>query len=73
MCVFAMIKAVIPYMLLVMPTALVYSINILNMELLKSVNIASFVSNHPNGKMPANLGQKEGKLKNLVGIFPITP
>ena len=67
-----MIKAVIPNMVLVMSTVHVYSANILYAESLKSVKIASFVPKVTNGKRPVCQGQLEGKLKNLVGVFPIT-
>ena len=67
-----MIITGIPYLVLVMSTAHVYSENILYVKSLKSVKIASFVSKVSNGKRPAHLGQLEGRLKNLVGVFPIT-
>ena len=59
----------IPYWVLIMSTAHVYSVNILYVELLKSVKNASFVPKDTNGKRPTSLGQKEGKLKNLVGVL----
>ena len=67
-----MITAGIPYLVLVMSTVHVYSVNFLYVESLKSVKIASFVPKDSNGKRPACLGQQEGKLKNLAGVFPIT-
>ena len=71
-CVFLMIFAAISYLVLVMSTVHVYSANILHVELLKSVKFASFVPKLTNGKRPVHLGGLEGKLKNLVGVFPIT-
>ena len=63
----------IPYLVLVTSTVPVYSVNFLYMESLKSVKIASFVPKDSNGKRPACPGQMEGKLKNLVVAFTITP
>ena len=67
-----MIKTVIPYMVLVMSTAHVYSANTLSVKWLKSVKIASFVPKLTNGKWPVCLGQNEGKFKKLAVVFPIT-
>ena len=50
----------------------ILQIYILYVESLKSVKIASFVPKLTNGKRPVRLGQLEEKLKNLVGVFPIT-
>ena len=67
-----MIIAAIPYLAMVMCSAHVCTVNFLYVESLKSVKIASFLPGKVNGKRPACLGQQEGKLKNLVVVFPIT-
>ena len=68
--VFSLIIAVIPYLVLLMSTAHVHSVNFLYVESLKSVKIASSVPKGSNGKRPACLGQLGGgKLKKLVGVF----
>ena len=59
----------IPYLVIVMSTVHIYSVNFLYMESLKSVKIASLVPKDSNEKRPACLGQLEGKLKNLVVVF----
>ena len=50
----------------------VHSVSFLYVKWLKSVKIASFVPKLTNGKRPVRLGQNEGKLKKLAGVFPIT-
>ena len=50
----------------------VSSVNFLYVKWLKSVKIGSFVPKLANGKRPVCLGQKEGKVKKLAGVFPIT-
>ena len=67
-----MIIAGIPYVVMVMCSAHVCTVNFLHIESLKSVKIASLLPENINGKRPACLGQQEGKLKNLVVVFPIT-
>ena len=67
-----MIIAGIPYLVLVMSTVHVYSVNFLYVKWLKSVKIVSFMPKDSNGKQAACLGQQEGKLKNVACVFPIT-
>ena len=67
-----MIIAGIHYLVLVMCSAHVCTVNFLYVESLISVKIASFLPENVNGKRPACLGQQEGKLKDLVVAFPIT-
>ena len=55
-----------------MCTAHVYSANILSGTRPKMKKNASSVPKLINGKWPMRLGQKEGQLKKVVAVFPIT-
>ena len=71
-CVFSIITAVIPYMVLVMYCACPFCKNLV-WDMPKIDKNASSVPKLFNGKWPVSLGQLERQLKKVIGVFPITP